>query len=194
MKRIAFFFCCMIFSLIFPLRGEDGIYFYSDSSGRMIFTNAPTSPQCKCIYGKPKKKTPAGQSRAVRARYEELIVTTALEHGLDPELIKAVIEVESNFNSTAISPKGAVGLMQLLPITAQRFGVRDSFDPAENIRGGTRYLQYLFRLFRGNLELSLAAYNAGENIVKSLGCIPPYRETINYVRKVKNLYNGSGRV
>jgi soluble lytic murein transglycosylase len=184
----------MFLFLAFPLKGEEGIYFYKDRAGRMIFTNAPENPKCKFILGEPKKKSTSFTGRSARTQYDDIIQRTALENGLDPALIKAVIKVESNFNPRAVSPKGALGLMQLLPVTAKRFGVSDCFDPAENIRGGTRYLRYLFVLFQGNLELSLAAYNAGENIVKSLGRIPPYKETINYVRKVKTLYGGSGRV
>jgi soluble lytic murein transglycosylase len=184
----------MIFFLALTVGGEEGIYLYKDRTGRMIFTNAPSGPGGKFIMGKPKEKARPAAVRVYRTQYDDIIRKTALENGLDPELIKAVIKVESNFNPTAVSPKGALGLMQLLPVTAKRFGVSDCFDPAENIRGGTRYLKYLFSLFQGNLELSLAAYNAGENVVKSLGRIPPYRETINYVRKVKDLYSGSGRV
>jgi len=194
MRRTAFILGCMIFFLTYPIEGEEGIYFYKDRSGQRVFTNAPTDPGCRCIYGKPKKKAPVGPHRIIRTDYEDIITATALENGLDPELIKAVIKVESDFNAQAVSPKGALGLMQLLPTTARRFGVRDCFDPADNIRGGTKYLRYLFHLFQGDLELSLAAYNAGENIVKSLGRIPPYRETINYVKKVKRFYSGSGRV
>lgn len=107
---------------------------------------------------------------------------------MDPELIKAVARVESNYNPTALSPKGALGIMQLVPATAERFGVADPYDPAQNIEGGVRYLKFLQDRFPGNLALALAAYNAGENAVRRHGGIPPYRETRDYVRKIRRLY------
>ena len=164
---------------------------YRDASGNMAFTNAPPHSQCKFIAGKRKK---AEGPKIRSTRYDPVIEKIALNYGLDPALVQAVIKVESNFNPSAVSPKGAIGLMQLLPATARRFGVTDCYDPVENITGGIRYLKYLLMLFNGNLDLSLAAYNAGENVVLRLGRIPPYRETQNYVRKIKTLYRGSGRV
>lgn len=114
----------------------------------------------------------------------------ASNSGIDPRLIKAIIKVESNFNSQAVSPKGAMGLMQLMPETARRNGVGDPYDPAENIRGGVKYLKKLTRMFKGDLRLALAGYNAGEDAVVEYGYrIPPYQETINYVDKVLAHYN-----
>ena len=114
----------------------------------------------------------------------------ASNSGIDPRLIKAIIKVESNFNSRAVSPKGAMGLMQLMPETARRNGVGDPYDPAENIRGGVKYLKKLTRMFKGDLRLALAGYNAGEDAVVEYGYrIPPYQETINYVDKVLTHYN-----
>ena len=110
--------------------------------------------------------------------------------GIDPRLIKAIIKVESNFNPRAVSPKGAMGLMQLMPETARRNGVSDPYDPAENIRGGVKYFKKLTRMFKGDLRLALAGYNAGEDAVVEYGYrIPPYQETINYVDKVLAHYN-----
>jgi soluble lytic murein transglycosylase-like protein len=99
----------------------------------------------------------------------------------------SVISVESGFNPRAVSPKSAAGLMQLMPETATRFGVRDRFDPRENVRGGATYLRWLLDTFRGNLTFALAAYNAGEKTVLSRGGVPPYRETVDYVAAVKGL-------
>jgi len=105
----------------------------------------------------------------------------ALQHALPPELVRSVIQVESNYNPDAVSPKGARGLMQLIPSTARRFGVSDAFNPIENIQGGVKYLSYLVDLYHGNYALVLAAYNAGEQSVTRYGGVPPYPETQKYV-------------
>ena len=121
-------------------------------------------------------------------RYRKTVQATADRHGLDAALVMAVIKTESDFDPYAVSPKGAMGLMQLMPETAYRMGVGDILDPRENIEGGARYLKFLLRRFEGNLDLSLAAYNAGENAVERYGTIPPYRETQDYVRRVQHYY------
>jgi soluble lytic murein transglycosylase-like protein len=124
-----------------------------------------------------------------RPPLDSLIVQSAARNGIDPHLILAVMKQESSFNTQAISYKGARGLMQLMPATAARFGVRDIFDPAQNIEGGSRYLRFLLDTFNGNVELALAGYNAGENAVMRYGNqIPPYRETQDYVRKISAHY------
>ncbi|MGC8794520.1 MAG: lytic transglycosylase domain-containing protein [Bryobacteraceae bacterium] len=115
---------------------------------------------------------------------EDYIEEVAARYNLDPVLVQAVIEVESGYDPAAISPKGAVGLMQLMPQTARRMGVRDSFNPWENIEGGVRYLKYLLALFNGDKRRALAAYNAGEGAVFRYGDIPPYPETLAYVYRV----------
>jgi soluble lytic murein transglycosylase-like protein len=103
---------------------------------------------------------------------------------LDPELVLALIEAESNFNPRALSPKNAQGLMQLIPATAERFGVRDAWDPEQNLRGGMAYLRWLLARFKGNVQLALAGYNAGEGAVERHGGIPPYAETRAYVSHI----------
>ena len=117
-----------------------------------------------------------------------LIETISDKHGVDPALVKAIVKTESNFDRWAVSAKGARGLMQLIPGTGARFGVRDFFDPRQNIEGGVRYMKFLLDKFKGNLDLSRAAYNAGENLVERLGRIPSIPETRNYVRKVRASY------
>jgi soluble lytic murein transglycosylase-like protein len=125
------------------------------------------------------------------SQFDPLIARAANDHSLDPRLVKSVVLVESGFNPAAVSPKGARGLMQLMPRTASRHGVRDVHDPAQNIAAGTRYLSHLLGLFDGNLEKSLAAYNAGEEAVARYGGIPPYGETRDYVRKALSAYYGT---
>lgn len=125
------------------------------------------------------------------SEYDNLISNAAENHSLDPRLVKSVMLVESGFNASAVSRKGARGLMQLMPTTAQRHGVKNVHDPAQNIAGGTKYLSHLLELFDGNLEKSLAAYNAGEGAVARYGGIPPYDETRDYVRKALTAYYGA---
>src|SRR5215203_2287018 len=121
-------------------------------------------------------------------RYRPLIDSISKRNGVDPNLVDAMIKTESNYNPWAVSSKGAMGLMQLIPETGRRFGVSNFFDPQQNIEGGVRYIKYLLEMFGGNVDLSLAAYNAGENLVARLGKIPPYAETRNYVRKIRAVY------
>ena len=123
-----------------------------------------------------------------RATIETWISVLAPSYGLDAHLLLAVVEVESRFNPHALSPKNAHGLMQLLPATARRFAVEDIWDPFENLRGGMAYLRWLLDLYEGDIDLSLAAYNAGEDKVDRYGGIPPYRETRNYVSSITRIY------
>jgi soluble lytic murein transglycosylase-like protein len=132
----------------------------------------------------PAAGVPAGQS--LRAAVDRI----AVEQSVPPELVHSVIRVESNYNPYAVSPKGALGLMQLIPATARRFGVADAFDPLQNVRGGAAYLRYLLDLYGGNYTLALAAYNAGEGAVARYGDVPPFAETRNYVKLVANRLAG----
>src|SRR5262249_9735568 len=120
--------------------------------------------------------------------YRTLIESISSRNGVDPDLIDAMMKTESNYNQWAISSKGARGLMQLMPETGRRFGVEEFFDPRQNIEGGVRYIKYLLEMFHGNVDLSLAAYNAGENLVARLGKTPPISETRNYVQKIRAAY------
>lgn len=116
--------------------------------------------------------------------FKEVVDRIARQHEVEPELVHSVIRVESNYNPGAVSPKGALGIMQLIPATARRFGVADVFNPVQNIQGGVKYLKYLLELFNGDYRLALAGYNAGEAAVARYGGIPPYPETRSYVYNV----------
>ncbi len=120
----------------------------------------------------------------VAGEYRRIIEEASRTHDLDPALVTAMIQVESNFDPFAVSGKGACGLLQLIPSTAERFGVKDVFDPEQNVNGGARYLRWLLDRFDNRTEYALAAYNAGENVVARYDGVPPYRETEAYVRKV----------
>jgi soluble lytic murein transglycosylase-like protein len=125
-----------------------------------------------------------------RSAYDPIIERYASRYGIDPTLVRAVIQVESNFNPLCVSHKGARGLMQLMPETARRFGVKNIHDPEQNIHGGVKYLSYLMRLFNEDMPRVLAGYNAGENAVLKYGGIPPYAETSTYVTRALTVYHG----
>jgi hypothetical protein len=126
-----------------------------------------------------------GPDRSAPPAIAATVNRVAAEHVLPPELLDSVIKAESNYEPYAVSPKGAVGLMQLIPATARRFGVADAFNPVENIQGGAKYLRYLLDLYHGDYPLALAAYNAGEETVARYGGVPPFAETQKYVAQVR---------
>ena len=185
------------------------IYQYVDENGVVHFTNVPTSSKKKPakIYPEQKKQSPltaavaqsAGNEQqnnsrdTVPASYLNIINTACSRFGVDPSLVHAIVKVESDFNPYAVSRKGAMGLMQLMPQTANTMNVRNTFSPDENVEGGVKYLRYLLDRYEGNISLALAAYNAGETAVKKWGTIPPYKETQDYVRKIMQIYNGTGK-
>src|SRR6266850_2329364 len=169
-----------------PLLAENRIQAFVGSDGKVTFTNlVDNAPAPIPLVIPPSTDLLASE---MPAPLKTLVDAIASNHGVDPALVRAVMKTESNFDRWAISPKGARGLMQLIPATASRFGVRDSFDPQQNVEGGVRYLKFLLEKFNGNIDLSLAAYNAGENLVEKLGRIPAIPETTNYVRKIRAIY------
>ena len=132
----------------------------------------------------------AGAVTSSRVGMRDLVHQVSVEHGLDPGLVDALVRVESGYDPRAVSRKGAMGLMQLMPATASRLGVDDPFDPEQNVRGGVREFARLIDVYRGNLQLALAAYNAGEGAVSQYRGVPPYQETRSYVAKILTIYTG----
>jgi len=172
-----------------PSVAEEKIQAYIGSDGKIVYTNVVENPNGPVVRSVPSATMlPANEPQA---RIHALIDSIASNHGVDPALVKAIVKTESNFDRWAVSSKGALGLMQLIPDTGARFGVRDFFDPSQNIEGGVRYMKFLLEKFKGNIDLSLAAYNAGENLVERLGRIPSIPETRDYVRKVRLHYGKS---
>jgi len=184
------FFC--LFLMTTP--SSAGIYRYEDERGVIHFTNCPRDAKFK-LYIRESREDVGGEGRSsIRDsnQYDSLISEFSKKYQVDFALIKAMIRAESGFNPAAVSRKGAKGLMQLMPETASRLNVSNIFNPRENIEGGVRYFKYLLSLFDNDIRLSLAAYNAGENLVGELRSIPPYRETVDYVRKVLSYYQSYG--
>ncbi|MEJ2697841.1 MAG: lytic transglycosylase domain-containing protein [Candidatus Sulfobium sp.] len=192
MLKIAFsvFFMLMMVSPAFPV-----VYKYVDANGVVCYTDAPMTQKSELVS----KDAPVRRDVKVRQAsysvnhdYSEYVSRVASKYDLEPGLIRAVIRTESNGDRTAVSKKGAIGLMQIMPATADDMNVGNPFDPKENIEGGTKYLKYLLERFDGDLTLALAAYNAGPATVEKYGGMPPIQETRQYVKKVLSLYNGSG--
>jgi soluble lytic murein transglycosylase-like protein len=152
-------------------------------SGKLVASVVVASksvPEIVVGPGKPALSAPTAKSNAASG-IDQAVQQIAAEHALSADLIHSMIKVESNYNVRAVSPKGARGLMQLVPSTARRFGVSDAFNPRENIDGGVKYLRYLLDLYGGNYPLALAAYNAGEGAVARYRGVPPFHETQNYL-------------
>lgn len=182
-------FVAALAALAWPSQADAQIYAWRDASGNLVLSDQRVATGDVTTYAVPnapafRSTRPAAPS-AVRERFEPLVQEHAARNSLRPDLVRAVIQVESGFNPRATSPKGAMGLMQLMPGTARELGVRNAYDPGDNIRGGTVYLRQLLDKYDGNEELALAAYNAGSGAVDRYGRqVPPYQETKDYVRKV----------
>jgi hypothetical protein len=166
----------------------DQIVVLVDEHGRKIYVNTGETSSRVDWMARSFRPSASGVSERAPADIDQLVEQTASRYQVDPDLVHAIIRVESGYDPKAVSNKGAMGLMQLIPATAQRFGVANPFDPKQNLEGGVNYLKHLLDLFGGDLSLSLAAYNAGEHSVQRSGGIPAIRETRNYVRKVTSIY------
>ena len=166
----------------------DQIVVLVDDQGHKIYVNTGETISRVDWMTRSFHPDASAASAIAPADIDKLVEQSASRFQVDPDLVKAVIRVESGFDAKAVSSKGAMGLMQLIPATAQRFGVANPFDPKQNIEGGVNYLKHLLDLFGGDLNLSLAAYNAGEHTVQRYGGIPAIPETQNYVRRVTSIY------
>jgi hypothetical protein len=195
---LAFGSLVVLHTLAFPhlARADDTLYVVKGSRGVITFTTrkpgggenftvfSPRMPAFSRFYSLGSGRwTP----RVVKSQYDAMIYATAELYDLDPALVKAVVHVESAFDPRARSPKGAMGLMQLMPATAQRFGVSRPYVPEDNVRGGVTYLKMLHDRYAGNIRLALAAYNAGEGLVDRIRAVPPISETQTYVKRVMRM-------
>lgn len=185
-------------------------YIYEDPSGRIILTDTPSNhrqiasivpPENIKARGKKSSKSSgvvkgytSGKKTKYFTRYNSIIKRAASKYKLDHKLVSAVVQVESQFKPDAVSRTGAIGLMQLMPSTARQLGVLDSYDPSQNIEGGTKYLRYLVERFKGDVTLALAAYNSGPLNVEKYGKVPPFKETKGYIRKIYSIYKGRKKI
>jgi soluble lytic murein transglycosylase-like protein len=170
------------------------IYTYVDADGLRHYTDVPDNNRYRLLILSPRDRTASGDRYdamllARAGQYDSIIEKAATAASVEPNLLRAVIVVESGFNSRAVSKRGAVGLMQLMPATATRFGVSNPYDPLQNVHAGARYLKFLIDRFGQDVRLALAAYNAGEDAVdRNGGQIPPFSETMAYVPRVLKIY------
>lgn len=187
-----------VFSLLFLVFSLSGtawsdIFRYTDDSGVVCYTDAPYGKKSELVLRESRpeeKQSLAVKQPEARADYSHFVQKAASKYDIDSALINAVIKTESNGNHKAISRKGAIGLMQLMPRTANDMNVRNPFNPEENIEGGTKYLRAMLEKFNGDLTLALAAYNAGPGTVEKYRSVPPISETRDYVKRVYSLYKG----
>ncbi len=186
-------FACVAHADIYSFVDRYGVTHITNAPGgdnryRLVRKDRSTEPGFRFPSVNSAPQTPAAAPALRYSAYSGVVRQAAALYQVDESLVRAVIHAESNYRSDAVSPKGASGLMQLMPATASRYGVRDLFDPVENIYGGVRYLSDLQRLFKNNLRLVVAAYNAGEQAVLNYGGVPPYAETLAYVARVLDLH------
>ncbi len=196
-KKNPIFILFFLVGLFFCRIGFADIYKYVSSDGTVHFTDKRVHKRYKRVI---KSKIRKSKSRIAykslkknKEKYSPLILAIASDNQMDPKLLHAIIRAESAYDPNAVSRAGAVGLMQLMPATAKRYGVTDRRNPNQNIKGGTRYLKDLLKMFGSNLKLAIAAYNAGENaVIKYRHSIPPYPETQKYVKTVMAYYQKAG--
>lgn len=170
------------------------MFIYKDENGVLLLTDNPFHSQASDNFKKSFRPggeiNSSGSNVVVVRRYDSYISTSAKKYRLDPNLVRAVVMVESGYDERATSKSGALGLMQLMPKTASQLGVQNCFDPKQNIEGGTKYLRYLIDRFNGDITLALAAYNAGPLNVEKHGTVPPFNETKRYISKIYGIYKG----
>ena len=188
MKSFKTLFCGILFFLISAYSSVHAdIFMYIDESGVMHFTNTPTSNEYEYkIY--IKERTAVSRNFHTTSKYDHFISDAAKQTGVDSRLLKAMIKAESDFDPRAVSHKGAMGLMQIMPENFKMLDLENPFDPRQNIRAGAQYFKKLYERFNGKLALTLAAYNAGPTAVDRYKRIPPYQETEEYVRRVLRYY------
>ena len=186
---------CFLAVIMLPGFARADVYSFTDAGGVTHFSNVPSDSRYQLLIASPSEAVVSGPKEgsidwlARSAQYDAVISGAAKAATIQAALLRAVIVVESGFNPRALSKKGAIGLMQLRPATARRYGVKDIYDPEQNVRAGAHYLSDLLARFDSNLELALAAYNAGEDAVERYGRhIPPFRETMSYVPSVMRVY------
>ena len=189
LKFIALGLFCSLAGLCIAGRSAADVFVYKDKEGVLTFTNVPTHNGFRRVIKDANGRGSFAPLTAANG-YDDLIQSASARYLIDADLVRAVIKAESNFNPTARSNKGAMGLMQLMPETARLHNVLDAYDPGDNIEGGVRHLKMLLGRYQGDLRLSLAAYNAGSQAVERHGGIPPFVETRDYVRRVLRYYDG----
>jgi hypothetical protein len=187
-RRVILFSGLLLYTFLTTAAKADQIIVLVDDNGHKVFVNTGDAPTPVGWMTRGFRTHGSDASTPPPANINRLVEQTASRFQVDPDLIRAIIRVESDFDPKAVSNKGAMGLMQLIPETAHRFGVVNAFDPKQNLEGGVNYLKYLLGVFGGDLSLSLAAYNAGEHTVQRVGGIPAIPETQDYVRKVTSIY------
>ena len=186
-------FSCVEFGVVPEASAQ--VYLRRSADGVLEATDSPETSDFRLRFSaKGVLIHSRGFRRRARPEFDPYIEDAAAKFGVSSDFVRAIISVESAFDEFAVSSKGAKGLMQLMPATARRFGVTNPFDPAQAIMGGTEYLAYLLGLFRGNIDLAAAGYNAGENAVLRYGGVPPYKETRNYVIKVNSVLGSAPMV
>jgi soluble lytic murein transglycosylase-like protein len=196
MLRIALFIATLLAAS--SVAANARIYTYMDAQGQRHYTDVPDNNRYRLLVLSPQDRTASGerydmQLLAKASQYDSIIEHAAVSAAIEPNLLRAVIVVESGFNCRAVSKRGAVGLMQLMPATASRFGVSNPYDARQNVHAGARYLKFLIDRFGHDIRLALAAYNAGEDAVaRNGGQIPPFSETMAYVPRVLKIYRMLG--
>jgi soluble lytic murein transglycosylase-like protein len=196
MLRLALFMTTLLAAS--SLAANPKIYTYVDAQGLRHYTDVPDNNRYRLLVLSPQDRTASGDRYdmlllAKATQYDSIIEHAAIAAAVEPNLLRAVIVVESGFNSHAVSKRGAVGLMQLMPATASRFGVSNAYDARQNVHAGARYLKFLIDRFGHDVRLALAAYNAGEEAVdRNGGQIPPFSETLAYVPRVLKIYKMLG--